>query len=366
MECESGISIKEVLDVIVPKGWFLPVVPGTSYVTIGGAIANDIHGKNHHNHGSFGNFIEYMEVLKSNGDYLICSIDENPELFKSSIGGLGLTGIILKAKIKLIKIENNFINTISVQFSSLEEFFNLNLKFENQYDYTVSWIDFDLKKLGNIRGVYHAGNHDKNINNSKKVKSRKLKKDIRIKIPFTLPFSLVNNFTIKILNNLYYNIFSKRSSYNQNYKKFFFPLDTIENWSKAYGPKGFYQYQFLIPSKNAHEVINSISALLKKYNQKPALGVLKSFGNIESLGYISFPKKGITLALDLQNKGEITLKLLNDLDKLILDYEGRLYPAKDCRMSKDTFKTGYKNIEDFKKNIDPKFNSSFFERILSN
>ena len=357
--CESGISINNLLKYISSSGWFLPVVPGTSYVTIGGAIANDIHGKNHHNVGSFGNNLISFTLLRSNGEILNCSLNENNEMFKATIGGLGLTGVILSAKIKLLKITSQFISAETIRYSSLTTFFEINKEKEINNEYTVSWIDFTSGNLNEIKGVFHSGNHTKQENLSE----LKFKKEISLSIPLQPPISLINNFTINILNSTYYLLNKNSSNKFQHYSKFFFPLDFIKNWNRAYGKNGFFQYQFVVPTESAENVIKKTIKEFKNFNQKPVLGVLKTFGNIEPLGILSFPRKGTTLAIDLQNKGKNTLELLNKLDEVIVDFGGRIYPAKDCRMSKFVFQKGYKEFQLFEKFIDPKFSSSFFNRI---
>ena len=359
--CESGISINEILKFITPKGWFLPVVPGTSYVTIGGAVANDIHGKNHHNKGSFGNSVESFEILLSNGKVLNCSKNNNIELFNATIGGLGLTGLILSVKIQLIKISNQFIETGSIRFYSLDEFLEINREMEKKYEYTVAWVDFNPSNSYKLRGVYLYGNHSEDQNIKKSFSSNKFK----ISVPFTPPVSLVNNLTLSLLNSFYFSINKNKNTKLQSYKSFFFPLDIIKNWNKAYGVKGFYQYQFVVPTKSAHSVINKVINEFQKANQRPALGVLKTFGDIESSGLLSFPEKGLTLAIDLQNKGKVTLELMNKLDEIILDFGGKLYAAKDCRMSASTFKKMYPQIESFKEYKDPRISSLFYKRVIN-
>ncbi len=358
--CESGISINEILRLITPKGWFLPVVPGTSYVTIGGAIANDIHGKNHHKRGSFGNSVKSFKILLSNGDVLNCSRDNNQELFYATIGGLGLTGFILSIKIQLIKISNRFIDSGSIRFYSLDEFFKINKEMEKQYEYTVSWVDFNPTNSYKIRGVYLYGSHSKTQKTKKLINTNRFK----LSLPFTPPISLVNNFTLSLLNNFYFAINKNKNMKLQNYTSFFFPLDIIKNWNRAYGVKGFYQYQFVVPIKSAQNVIDEVIDQFKKANQRPALGVLKTFGNIESEGILSFPEEGLTLAIDLQNKGSKTLQLMNKLDEIILAYKGKVYPAKDCRMLPETFKKMYPQIDTFKKHKDPRISSLFYRRVI--
>jgi FAD/FMN-containing dehydrogenase len=362
IECESGISLNEILKIIVPQGWFLPVVPGTSFVTIGGAIANDIHGKNHHKNGSFGNYVESIDLLRSNGEVKTCTKKENNEFFRATIGGLGLTGLIIKAKIKLIPIKSKFVDSKNIRYHSLDEFFAINDELEKNNEYTVSFVDLALsKKNNNIRGVYHVGKH---ADYQKELNKNVFKTtDLSLRLPFPSYVSVVNNFSINLVNRGYYFINRNNDWSRQHYKNFFFQLDSLKNWNKAYGKKGFYQYQFVIPKSNAQEVIKDIIKILKFYNQKPVLAVLKTFGNVKSVGMMSFPTEGVTLAIDVQNKGTTTLKMLSKLDLVIMKAGGRLYPAKDARMNKAIFLKSFPNFSEFEKYIDPLFSSSFLKRI---
>ena len=357
LHCESGISIKEILKVITPMGWFLPVVAGTRNITIGGAIANDIHGKNHHKVGSFGNFVKSFDLLRSNGEVLVCSEEENTEYFKATIGGMGLTGIIMAAKIKLTKINSEYITVETRRYNSLESYFEINSALEKNNEYTVSWVDCVMKNEGGLRGVYHSGNHSNDNLSNKKIK------DLKIKFPFTPPFSFVNNLSMKMINELYYQLNKDTPNKLQHYKSFFFPLDVIDSWGRAYGRKGFLQYQFVVPKENSLETMKKVLHEIKEYNQIPALGVLKTFGSIKSIGYMSFPREGLTLALDFRIKDNETFKFLNRLDNIVIDNNGSLYPAKDARMSSDTFTKSFDNIDFFSKFVDPKFSSSFWRRV---
>ena len=357
LNCESGLSIKEILKFITPKGWFLPVVPGTRNVTIGGAIANDIHGKNHHKDGTFGNHVKSIKLLRSDGKILDCNRQENIHYFNSTIAGIGLTGLIVSAEIELKKVESEFIDVKTLKFTSLDEYWEINKKFEKDYEYTVSWVDCLYNQNAGIRGIYIAGNHSKNstLKNSKR--------ELSIPFPFTPPFSFVNNISMRLLNYFYYSLNKEREESVQHYKKFFFPLDVIRNWNKAYGKKGFFQYQFVVPKENASSVLEKVLEVLKIKKQVPALGVLKNFGNIKSSGLLSFPEEGVTLALDFPNKGAKTLSLFEDLNKIIFENGGRLYPAKDALMKAEEFQKAYKKLDEFKKFIDPKFSSSFWRRV---
>lgn len=359
IECEAGITLKELLEYLIPKGWFLPVVPGTSHVTLGGAIANDIHGKNHHKVGSLGNFVKSLNLLTSDKRVSLCSPDQNQDKFSATIGGLGLTGLIVSARIQLIKIESDLIDSKSVKFNSLDEFFELNELLENTNEYTVSFIDINLKTKS-LRGIFHVGSHSKNTKNYQ----IKNKRSISFTFPFIQRFSIVNNLTINLLNNFYFWINKNDNVKKQHYRSFFFPLDFIKNWNKAYGKKGFYQYQFVVPLKNSKSTLEQVIDLISFYNQRPVLSVLKTFGTVESRGLMSFPICGLTLAMDFQNKGDTTLKMFNDLDKIVLENNGKIYIAKDSRMEKDSFKKFYPNFDEFSKFIDPNFNSTFLKRVI--
>lgn len=361
IECESGISLNKILKIITPLGWFLPIVPGTSFVTVGGAIANDIHGKNHHKKGTFGNFVMSIDLLRSSGEIITCTPEQNSDFFKSTIGGLGLTGLIIKAKIKLIPIKNNLINSKNIRYHSLNNFFEINSEIEKKNEYTVSFVDLGIgKKKKQIRGVYHVGNHDDLEENKKNFIKPK---ELSLRLPFPPHISVVNNFSISIVNSGYYLVNRNSDWRRQHYRNFFFPLDSIKNWNRAYGKKGFYQYQFVVPMNYADDVLNDVITIINSYNQKPVLGVLKTFGKIDSIGMLSFPIEGVTLAIDFSNKGETTLKMLENIDSVIIDAGGRIYPAKDARMKKETFLKSFLNFNEFEKYIDPLFSSSFLRRM---
>ena len=359
LKCSSNLTVKEVLNEIVPKGYFLPVVPGTQNITIGGAIANDIHGKNHHTSGSIGNFVKSIELHRSDIGMITCDENNNKSVFNSTIGGLGLTGTIISITIELKKINSIYMETVSKKFYSFKEFIELNNNFEKNYEYCVGWLDLVNLRKGSFRGVLLAGNHLNNETDKVNI----LKKSRQISFPLTLPFSLINKITIKILNSLYFAINKEKKSTKQTYRSFFFPLDIINNWNKAYGKNGFFQYQFVVPSKYAESFISKFIEILNENNQTPALTVLKKFGSIQSIGNLSFPREGVTLAIDFPNKGNSTLKFLQLLDKLVISHEGALYPAKDARMSKEIFEKSFPNKNIFKRDIDPLFSSFFWERV---
>lgn len=354
---ESGVRLCEILSLIVSSGWFLSVTPGTKFVTLGGAVANDVHGKNHHKLGSFGNFVKEIELVRSNGEILTCSAVLNSDLFYATIGGLGLTGWITKVKIQLLAIQTPFIYNCATKFDNLDEYFALNNILSGNSMYTVAWLDCLASKVG--RGIFYNGDHLQ-YTETPIIKIKKNKNYI-----FQQSFSLINSMSLKAFNYLYYNkkINNEHISY---YEKFFYPLDTIYNWNRIYGKKGFYQYQCVIPTGNDYYGIKEILKQIKKHNQGSFLAVLKTFGNSVSGGLLSFPRAGTTLALDFPNLGDKVKNLFKILDNIVTETNGAIYPAKDSLMSSELFKLSYPNLDKFLKFKDPKFNSNFWQRVMEN
>jgi FAD/FMN-containing dehydrogenase len=356
LRCEAGVTLAEILALTVPRGWFVPVLPGTRWVSIGGAIANDIHGKNHHRAGTFGSHVACFELLRSTGERVLCSADKNPELFRASIGGLGLTGLLLWAEIRLKRIPGAAIKMERIRFSGLSEFFQLS-KADQQYEYTVAWIDCLArgKRLG--RGLFLRGDPAPGAPRAPSGLGRN--------IPGEMPSGLINRVTVAGFNALYYRsqLPSTRRS-TVSYEPFFFPLDGIANWNRLYGKRGLLQYQCVIPEP-AEEGLASMLHQVSGSAEAPSLAVLKRFGNVKSPGMLSFPRPGITLAIDFANRGPSTLALLERLDELVRDAGGSVYPAKDARMSGASFRRFFPGWESFAPHIDPKFSSSFWRRVTA-
>lgn len=358
--CEAGISFAQILELTVPYGWFLPVTPGTKFVTVGGAIANDVHGKNHHSSGNFGNHILSFELLRSDNQRILCSASENSDYFYATIGGLGLTGVITWASFRLKKITSAWIEQEQIQFNKLEEFLMLSVESEKNYEYTVSWVDC-VNSKDDIRGIFIRGNHAQIHSNNFQIHSTKSIK----RVPFYLPNFILNKFTIKLFNHLYFRKNLSRFKKNTvHYDPFFYPLDSIHDWNRIYGKRGFLQYQFVIPYKNdGGKALKEVFSLLQKSQMGSFLAILKTFGPIESLGILSFPKEGVTLALDFPNYGEALYKVLEACDEIVRSVGGRIYPAKDARMTKTTFSAGYDHVDLFEKFKDPSCSSSFWRRV---
>ena len=359
LKCEAGITFAEILAVIVPKNWFLPVTPGTKFVTLGGAIANDVHGKNHHSDGTFGKHVLSFELMRSNGDKLLCSAEKNTDYYAATIGGLGLTGFINWAEIQLIKIPSPFIKVETTAFYGLEEFYKLSAAANKKHRYSVAWIDCASSGKNFARGLFMAGDHASHNKPAKAVQAKP-----KLSVPFNFPKKALNRYSIKAFNALYFNKNSKMNagtSY-QHYDSFFYPLDGIGDWNRIYGNQGFYQYQFVLPF-DKKEVMEQILNKIVDAGLGSFLAVLKEFGDIKSPGMLSFPRPGICLALDFANHGKATLKLADELDELIVNAGGAVYPAKDIRMSSEAFKSYFPRLEEFKPFIDPKFTSDFWKRV---
>lgn len=358
LRAEAGVSLADILDIFVPRGWFLPVSPGTKYVTLGGAVANDIHGKNHHVAGTFGCHVRKFELIRSSGERIICSPDENAELFKATIGGMGLTGLITWVEITLIPIRSPYLDTSTIKFRNLDEFFDISADGDATFEYSVSWVDCTSEGANLGRGLFMAGNF------SEKTKHRKPPK-FSIPFPCEAPSWLLNSMFMRSFNTLYYNKQrAKRVDALTHYEPFFYPLDAILHWNRMYGKRGFFQYQFVIPFENDRHVIKEIFARITRSKRASFLAVLKTFGDIPSPGMLSFPRKGITLALDFPNQGKPTLELLSDLDGIVSSVGGSIYPAKDARMSPEMFRQSHPRLDEFLQWKDPRFSSTLWRRVM--
>lgn len=357
LRCESGTTLQQILQLIVPYGWFLPCTPGTQYATLGGAVANDVHGKNHHVQGSFGNHIKAFELIRSTGEVLLCRPDHNFEMFQATVGGLGLTGLLSWIEIQLIPISNPWMWVESHRFENLDSFWQLNQEAEKLWPYTVSWIDCLAGGNARGRGILFAGKHaaSQTLLPNHKQRSKK--------IPFDPPIPLINRLSLRSFNALYYRQSIKPHGGLNHYSPYFYPLDTIQNWNRIYGHRGFYQYQCVLPPETAKEGVSLLLDTIAQSGQGSFLAVLKTFGELPSVGMLSFARPGTTLALDFPNRGMKTLELLKRLDAIVSEAGGALYPAKDARMPPSIFQSGFPQWERFSSLIDPAFSSHFWQRV---
>ena len=352
--CESGVTFEQLFALIIPQGWFAPVTPGTKFITVGGAVANDVHGKNHHNAGTFGRHVKSLELLRSDGERITCAHDQDPDLLKATIGGLGLTGFILNVTFQLKKNECAFIETEINCFKNLEEFSALSQSHKND-EYLVSWVDSLASGEHLGRGVFISGQHVHS-----KTAYRK-SSGLKLSVPFYFPSWTLNKYTVAIFNKLYFAMNKKQhDKHIKHYEPFFFPLDNIGNWNRIYGRGGFVQYQCVLPHSTDHR---SFLETVSSSGFGSFLSVLKTFGDFPSEGLLSFPMPGITIALDFPVSRQL-LSFLDELDKLVMAAGGRVYIAKDARMSAEAFHAFYPQVEQFQSYLDPEFSSSFWRRVM--
>lgn len=358
LECEAGMLLSDILEISVPQGYFLNVTPGTKFVSVGGAIASDVHGKNHHSEGCFSEYVLEFKLMKENAEVITCSREENTEDFWATVGGMGLTGIILSAKIKLKNIETAYIRQESIKADNLDEIFQLFEESEG-WLYNVAWIDC-LQKGENIgRSILMRGYHALREELPPKLHKNPLKNPRKIMptIPFYFPSWVLNSFTIKIFNWLYYNKQTKKSVEGfVHYEPFFYPLDVINEWNKIYGKKGFIQYQMVIPKEKGKEGMRKILETIADSGNGSFLAVLKLFGKNNPKAYNSFPMEGYTLALDFKVNNKLKY-LVEELDKIVEEFGGRIYLTKDS-MSNPKLTNYLRNVDS------PKFVSLQRKRIL--
>ena len=345
LRCEAGVTLGQILDFAVPRGYFLPVVPGTKYVSVGGAIANDIHGKNHHRAGTFGRHVRRLELLRTGGR-VECSPGD--PLFAATVGGLGLTGLVTWAEIALEPVPGAAVRVEAIPFTGLDHFFALSDEGDTRSAYTVAWLDV---LAPSHRGIFFRGDHSDGAVRPPRA---------RASVPVDLP--LVNGFTVRVFNAAY--AAAQRLARRHrvvHYDPFFFPLDGLARWNRLYGKRGFLQFQCVVPSRDGIRAVLDAAARL---HAGSPLTVLKKFGDLPSPGMLSFPRAGFTVAIDLANRGEETFAHFERLEKLVMVAGGALYPAKDARMSGETFARSYPRLAEFTPFVDPAFSSSFWRRVV--
>lgn len=338
-----------------PRNWFVPVTPGTKHVTLGGAIANDIHGKNHHARGSFGCHVVWFDLLRSDGITYHCSLGENAELFAATIGGMGLTGYILQAAIRLVKVPGCNIVEEARSFSTLTEYFEMAERADAHNEYSVAWVDQLARGAAAGRGVLFTGNHSEGVFTPHG--------PAKISVPFVPPISLLNRASVGAFNFAYRTMKSRRAGARlTNYNPFFYPLDAVAHWNRLYGPRGLHQHQSIIPFEAATTVIPDMLEQSRIAGHVSFLTVIKRFGVKTSPGLVSFARPGYTLTLDFPHQGAPTLSLLERLDSMTIGCGGAVNPYKDSRMSPATFAASFPNWRALEALRDPKFMSGFWER----
>lgn len=356
VSCEAGVLLRDLQAVAVQYGWMLPVSPGTQLVTVGGAIANDVHGKNHHEQGSFGDHVLSLTLVRSDGALIECGPHQRSDWFAATVGGLGLTGVIVRVKLQLRKVAGPWLDTESMPYRGLEPFLELADGSERDWEYTVSWID--CLSGQRPRGIFMRGSHSDATQPAPRLKSPS-------NMPFSPPVSLVNQLSLRAFNALYYRVNSwKAGTACVHYQPFFYPLDNLQHWNRMYGRRGFYQYQCAVPRSTGLDAMQDILSVIRRSGQGSFLAVLKTFGERRPVGMLSFPMPGLTLALDFPNRGERTHRLFVELDAVVSAAKGRLYMAKDARMPRALFEQGYSRVDEFRLYIDPRMSSAMSRRLL--
>lgn len=354
--CEAGVLLRDIQRLVIPRGWILPVTPGTQLVTVGGAIANDVHGKNHHVLGSFGDHVQSLTLIRTDGEVIQCGPNEQPDWFAATVGGLGLTGVITQAEIQLRRVTGPWLNTETVPYANLDEFFQLADDSEADWEHTVSWIDCITG--GGGRGLFMRGNPT-NAGDRPVPQGRKLT------MPFVPPVSLVNRLSLRPFNMAYYHLKKWHAGRAiTHYEPFFYPLDNLLEWNRMYGPKGFFQYQSVVPREVGQDAVQAMLKEIARSGDGSFLAVLKTFGNRQPVGMMSFPRPGVTLALDFPNHGTRTHKLFERLDAIVHEANGRIYMAKDARMPRELFEAGYPRLAEFIQYRDPGISSGLSRRLM--
>jgi decaprenylphospho-beta-D-ribofuranose 2-oxidase len=350
LHCQAGLSFVDILDVIVPNGWFLPVTPGTKFITLGGAIAADVHGKNHHSEGSFSRHVLGLRLLAPNGQVYDCSRTENADIFWATCGGMGLTGLILDASFRLKPIETAYIVEETTKARNVDALYKL---FESSVDFTysVAWIDCLAKGKNLGKGFLLNGEHAlvSDLKKEKQIQSPlTLPSKFKFTVPFNMPSFSVNPLTAKAFNILWY-AKAKGNGHRHiiDYDTYFYPLDGIHHWNRVYGKRGFAQYQFVLPSATGYDGMVKILQEISAAKMPSFLTVLKTLGKGEK-GPLSFPMEGYTLALDFPITSRL-FPFLDRLDEIVLDCGGRIYLTKDSRMKPEMLQSGYPRLEEFLK-----------------
>jgi decaprenylphospho-beta-D-ribofuranose 2-oxidase len=357
VRCEAGVSLAELIATFLPRGWFLPVTPGTKFCTIGACVACDVHGKNHHHDGSIGNFVQAVTLLLPSGETVRCSREENAELFYATIGGMGLTGITLEVELQLKRVNTAWIVVDYVRTRDLDETLRTFHERDEHYLYSVAWMDCVAQAKGFGRGVLMFGKHAEadHLPAARRQHPFTIPRKRDKTLPIDLPDFALNPLSLKALNNLYYAFHPRREGVLVDYNTFFYPLDSILQWNRAYGKRGFVQWQCVLPYERGIENLTRILETVQRQRTYPFLSVLKRMGK-SSGGILSFPMPGYTIALDFPVRNGL-FEVLNALDRIVIDAGGRLYLAKDARMSPETFHASYPQLprwQAVKARVDPK------------
>lgn len=357
---ESGLTLDRLLALAIPHGWTLPVTPGTRFVTLGGIVANDVHGKNHHVRGTIGRHVCRFGLLRSDGTLHVCAPDAHPALFSATIGGLGLTGLITWVEIQLMPVRSSLVDVTRIRFGNLDEFFSLSERHDPLHEYSVAWVDCQRRGPALGRGILMLGDHASEGPLS-------VPQRTNLRAPRAWPVPLFNRITMPLANELYYRRQGSNTVREHTpYDTFFYPLDRLSDWNVLYGRAGFQQYQCVVPPGCARDAIRAMLQAITASGTGSFLAVLKRCGALLSPGLLSFPMEGTSLALDFPQVDALNIRLFATLDTIVHEAGGRLYPAKDAHMSGDHFRAAYPQWQKLEALRDPALLSHFWQRTALN
>lgn len=351
---EAGVLLSDLIDTFGPRGFLPFVVPGTRFVSIGGAIAADVHGKNHHCEGGFGRYVDSILLRIGQGEVIEASREQNSDAFFATVGGMGLTGVILEATMRLRPVETGWIRERVISAADLDAAMRA-LDASDSATYSVAWIDCAARGRDLGRSLIYLGEHARADELAGGAGAFPAGKNPGLAVPVDLPSMTLNRYSIRAFNELYYRMGARRAGGHHvvSLYPYFFPLDSLKDWNRIYGRRGFLQHQCVIPEQGARDVLGDILGRVATRGDASFLAVLKKLGQGD--GILSFPLPGYTLALDFPMRGDV-LNFLDEIDRLVVAAGGRLYLAKDARQSRATFEAGYPALSRFnaiRKSLDP-------------
>lgn len=359
LTCDAGVLLRDIQRLAVPRGWMLPVVPGTQLVTVGGAIANDVHGRNHHVMGSFGDHVLALRLVRTDGQVVDCGPATQADWFGATVGGMGLTGLIVHATLQLRRVQGPWLQSESLPFRDVDALFALADESEAEWEHTVSWIDC-VSRTG--RGLFVRARPAPDAPHARSGKPVAG----RLGMSFALPVPLVNRLTVRAFNAACYHLKARPEPRIEHYERLFHPLDRLRGWNRADGSRGVHQYQCVVPHAVRRDALHAMLETIRLSREAAFLAVLKNFGGSEPAGLLSFPMQGATLSLAFPDDGAATLALFERLDAIVAEAGGRIYAAKDARMPRSLFEAGYPRLAEFLPYRDPGISSSLSRRLMGN